>query len=131
MERYCCCQWPENLPTLESVAKGAGDEEDGEVDVGGDDADQVDDQPGEQEQSLRLSQPNQGSDVQGQKDEETRQFDEQIHQDHGAGNIKMANFLDVSHPSFPSFSVLFNVTFIFGRLSHRLFENVSPLCDLR
>ena len=39
MERYCCCQRPENLPTLEAVADGAGDEEEGEVDVGGDDAD--------------------------------------------------------------------------------------------
>ena len=42
----------EDLPVVDAVTDKVGDEEEGEVDVGDGDADEVDDDPGEEELSL-------------------------------------------------------------------------------
>ena len=72
------CKRQEDLPVVEAIAEQVGDEEEGEVDVGGGDADEVDDDPGEEELSLWLSQSNQGNDVQDEEDCKTSEFCEYI-----------------------------------------------------
>ena len=46
------CKRQEDLPVVEAIAEQVGDEEEGEVDVGGGDADEIDNDPGEEEKSL-------------------------------------------------------------------------------
>ena len=62
------CKRQEDPPVVDTVTDEVGDEEEGEVDVGGGDADEVDNDPGEKEKSLRLPKSNQGSDVQDEED---------------------------------------------------------------
>ena len=52
MKDDCGCERQEDFPVVETITDQVGDEEEGEVDVGGGDADEVDNDPGEKENCL-------------------------------------------------------------------------------
>ena len=52
MKRHSGCERQEDLPAVYPITDHVGDDEEGEVDVGGRDADEVDNDPGEEEESL-------------------------------------------------------------------------------
>ena len=52
IKRHSGCERQEDLPAVYPITDHVGDDEEGEVDVGGGDADEVDNDPGEEEESL-------------------------------------------------------------------------------
>ena len=52
MKCHSSCERQEDLPVVDTITDEVGDEEEGEVDVGGGDADEVDNDPGQQEKRL-------------------------------------------------------------------------------
>ena len=74
MKCHSSCERQEDFPVVDTVTDQVGDEEEGEVDVGGGDADEIDNDPGEKEKSLWLSQSNQSSDIQDEEHSESWEF---------------------------------------------------------